>query len=367
MIRSIGFAAEVKRLHFVEKWPIGTIAAQLQVHPDVVRRILGVARPRALGAHRWRTLDQYRRLVQETLHDYPRLRATRLHEMLIERGYRGSIRSVRNYIAECRETEREPSFNAQPGESGLLYFDHVPGRSASAGRSNSVVFTLLSYSNATWAELVLDLSHTSLSRALVRSAVHFGGSPRIWWFYSSRFAVLDRYASAARFQDAIVDVCSRLGARPQLLAVEAPRARPLVHQRLILLRSYFATHGATDNLVQANAELERYLEATAHHSPHPRQHAQTVAQLWAQERPFLLPLPEPLPTVEAWLVVHVSRSGRARFDANWYQLPDGYERRTLRLSCCDRLVRLWDGPRQVASFRRAWGRGELVQAIEELP
>ena len=32
--------AEILRLHHVEKWPIGTIAAQLNVHHDVVTRVI---------------------------------------------------------------------------------------------------------------------------------------------------------------------------------------------------------------------------------------------------------------------------------------------------------------------------------------
>ena len=32
--------AEILRLHHVEKWPIGTIAAQLHLHHSTVRRVL---------------------------------------------------------------------------------------------------------------------------------------------------------------------------------------------------------------------------------------------------------------------------------------------------------------------------------------
>ena len=35
--------AEVVRLHYAEHWPVGTIATQLDLHPDVVKRVLGSA------------------------------------------------------------------------------------------------------------------------------------------------------------------------------------------------------------------------------------------------------------------------------------------------------------------------------------
>ena len=37
--------AEIRRLFFAEHWKIGTIAAQLEVHHDVVRRVLGLLPP----------------------------------------------------------------------------------------------------------------------------------------------------------------------------------------------------------------------------------------------------------------------------------------------------------------------------------
>ena len=33
--------AEIVRLHFAEHWRVGTIAAQLGIHADVVRRAIG--------------------------------------------------------------------------------------------------------------------------------------------------------------------------------------------------------------------------------------------------------------------------------------------------------------------------------------
>ena len=37
--------AEIARLFHAEHWKVGTIAAQLGIHEDVVRRVLGLLRP----------------------------------------------------------------------------------------------------------------------------------------------------------------------------------------------------------------------------------------------------------------------------------------------------------------------------------
>ena len=86
--------AEMVRLYYAEHWRVGTIATQLGVHPDVVRRVLGLGQQRLPGPPRPRLVDPYRDFIAETLERYPRLRSTRLYDMLRERGYQGSPRSL---------------------------------------------------------------------------------------------------------------------------------------------------------------------------------------------------------------------------------------------------------------------------------
>ena len=72
--------AEIRRLHDGEHWKLGAIAAELGLHRETVRAAVeresgagrpGVCRPSALDP----TLPFIRTLAQ-----YPRLRATRIHE-----------------------------------------------------------------------------------------------------------------------------------------------------------------------------------------------------------------------------------------------------------------------------------------------
>src|SRR5438067_404572 len=103
MTLSIETTAEVRRLYFGEHWKRGTIAAQLGIHYDVVVRVLGSFGPKQ-GTPRpeARVLEPYLAFVDETLHRYPRLVCTRLHEMLRCRGYDGSIRTLRRHVRIAR-------------------------------------------------------------------------------------------------------------------------------------------------------------------------------------------------------------------------------------------------------------------------
>ena len=78
--------AEIRRLYYAEHWKVGTIATQLGLHHTTVIRALELDRrpvpPRRLP---WSILDEYKPFIAETLQQYPRLRVTRLLEMLRER------------------------------------------------------------------------------------------------------------------------------------------------------------------------------------------------------------------------------------------------------------------------------------------
>jgi hypothetical protein len=90
--------AEIRRLHFAEHFRVGTIVTQLGVHHDVVRRVLGLLEPRRVPSPRPSLVVPFADFIDETLRAYPRLRATRLFDMIKERGYEGSVRTLREYI-----------------------------------------------------------------------------------------------------------------------------------------------------------------------------------------------------------------------------------------------------------------------------
>ena len=98
---------EIRRLYYAEHWRVGTIAAQLGVHHETVAAALNRASVLTqAGRCRATALDPYLAVVRDTLAQYPRLRATRLHEMLRQRGYPGSAVQVRRAVRALRPHRR---------------------------------------------------------------------------------------------------------------------------------------------------------------------------------------------------------------------------------------------------------------------
>src|SRR5476649_2434418 len=90
MAISAELEAKILRYHHVEKWRVGTIARQLNVHHSVVTRVLSRAGlPKSACIKRASIVAPFMGFVTDTLEKYPSLTASRLYEMVCQRGYNG--------------------------------------------------------------------------------------------------------------------------------------------------------------------------------------------------------------------------------------------------------------------------------------
>jgi len=356
---------EILRLHYGEHWPVGTIATQLAVHPDVVRRVLGHTSGDEPTVRRSSMMEPYAAFIEQTLREYPRLRSTRLYDMLRERGYTGSPRTVRTYVAAVRPERKPEAFlrlETLPGEQAQVDWAHVGRMPVPGGERALWAFVIvLSYSRALWGELVLDLSADSLARSLTRAAVYFQGVTRQWLFDNAKTVVLERHGDAARFHPRLLEVCAHFRVQPRLCGVRQPEHKGKVERAIRYLRERFFAGRRIVDVDQGNRELVRFLDEIAHQRPHPRLTERRVADVLVEERARLLALPDPLPALETARPAEVDKTASVRFDSNLYSVPPELVGRTLTLATDDRVVRVLDGATEVARHARAWGRRQVIE------
>src|SRR5215475_14412470 len=116
--------SRIRRLFFAEHWKIGTIASELGLHRDTVEHAI---EPQRFVNVAYRStasiLDPYKDFVRATLETHPRLRATRLFEMIAQRGYSGSVWPLRRFVRRIRPAARHEAFfrlATMPGEQGQV-------------------------------------------------------------------------------------------------------------------------------------------------------------------------------------------------------------------------------------------------------
>jgi transposase len=313
--------AEIRRLVFAEHWRVGPIAVQLDLHPDTVRRALATERFARPGVARPSALDPYRPFLQATLEQYPRLRATRLFEMVRSRGYPGAVGQVRRAVRRLRPAPKAVAYlrlHLLPGEQGQA--DWGSFGTVTIGRATrrlSAFVLVLSWSRALHAVFMLDQSLESFLRGHVEAFGALHGVPRVLLYDNMKSAVLERQGDVIRFHPRLLELCGHYHFVPRPCAVGAAWEKGRVERAIRYLREAFFAARHFRDVEDLNQQFVQWRDTVAYARPVPGDPTRTVAAALAEEQPRLLPLPaHPFPTA----LVKVVRSGKTpyiRFDRNW--------------------------------------------------
>src|SRR2546427_215035 len=288
--------AEIRRLYYAEHWRVGTIATTLGVHHDTVRHAIEPARSIRPGAQiRPSALDHYKPFVLATLEQYPRLRATRLYEMLGARGYAGSVVQVRRWVRTVRPAARAEAYlrlETLPGEQGQVdwgNFGALPiGR---ARRVLSCFVLVLSWSRAVYARFALDQTLESFLRGHVEAFAALGGAPRTILYDNLKSVVLDRAGDHIRFHPRVLGRAGHYHCAPQPCAPYRGNEKGKVERMTQYLRHSFFAARRFRSLEDLNAQLARWIAEVAHARPLPGSgHDQLVREALAADPPASVPL-----------------------------------------------------------------------------
>ncbi|MBK6463029.1 MAG: IS21 family transposase [Myxococcales bacterium] len=360
--------AEIRRLAHAEGWPRGTIATQLGVHHEVVERVLDAdtVTPKERPP-RASKLDPYKPFLLRKLDEHPTLRATRLHTMLKKRGFPGSVKIVRRYVATVRPRARSAAYlecERLPGEQAQIDWGKVGVLAVPGGERALWVFLMtLAYSRYRYAELVFELGVESLRRSLWRAVTFFGGTPREWLFDNTKAVVVERFGSAKRLQKDLHEFASAFHVMPRLCAPRRPEHKGGVERGIRDLKEGHFAGEKVRSIESGNRDLLAYIDEVVCARRHPRQPTRTVREVWEEERQRLLPLPTHMPSADLVTPVAVDKLANIHLATNRYSVPSSYAGGTLTLFADDALVRLVDGRSEVARHARSWGKHQRIEDL----
>jgi transposase len=358
--------AEIRRLYYAEHWKVGTIATQLGVHHDTVLTAINRASVLTRGGRcRATALDPYLPFVRDTLAQYPRLRATRLHEMLRHRGYPGSAVQVRRAVRRLRPAPPSEAYlrlATLPGEVAQVDWGSFGTLRIGRGvRALSAFVMVLGYSRAIHAVFTLDQTLESFLRGHVEAFAALGGSARTLVYDNLKSAVLDRQGSAVHFHPRLLELAGHYHFAPRPCTPARANEKGKVERQIQYLRHAFFAARPFRDLDDLHQQFVAWRDTVAHQRRHPDQRDQTVAAVLAEEQRVLLPLPaHPFETT----VVKPVRAGKqpyVSFDRNRYSLPHTLVHRPVTLLADPTTVRIIDGTTEVARHGRSYDTGAVVE------
>lgn len=354
--------AEIRRLFYAEHWKVGTIAAALGLHADTVKHALRAVIPVAPNP-RPRVLEPYEAFLRETLQRHPRLRATRLLEMLRDRGFPGSIHQLRRGVKELRPATREAFFRLTtlPGEQAQVDWASFGWVQVGRARRRLSCFVMtLSYSRAFYLEFFFDQRLENFLQAHVNAFAFFGGAPRQLLYDNLKSAVLARHGDLIRFHPRLLELCGHYHFAALPCQPRRGNEKGRVERTIRYVRESFFAARDFVTLPLLNQQAWDWRNRVTLARPWAGEDARHVAEVFAEERPRLLPLPaHPFETD----LVQTIRSGKTiyvRFDLNDYSIPHTHVCRTLTLVASATQVRLLDGVTEIARHTRSYDRHQRI-------
>jgi hypothetical protein len=218
----------------------------------------------------------------------------------------------------------------------------------------------LSYSRALALEFFFDQSLENFLRGHVRAFASWGAVPRLILYDNLRSAVLQRRGDAVQLHPRLLELCAHYHCAARPVAVGRGSEKGRVERSIRYIReSFFAARPFT-TLEDFNRQAHLWRDEIAHRRPWPGRDGRTVAEVLAEEKPRLLPLPAHPFDTDLVQPVQAGKTIYIRFDLNHYSIPPEAVGRTLTLVASDIQVRILEGTRLLATHRRSYDRNQMV-------
>ncbi len=132
------------------------------------------------------------------------------------------------------------------------------------------------------------------------------------------------------------------------------------------MRDAFFAARLFNDLDDLNAQAEAWCNGLAADRRCPEELGRSVREVFADEAPRLLPLPDnPAPQLEH-VAVSVGKTAYVRFDLNNYSVPHTHVRRVLTVLADPHEVRVVDGGAVLACHRRSYDRGAQIEQVDHV-
>jgi transposase len=366
MTISEALKTNILRYHYVEKWRVGTISRQLGVHHTTIKRVLsetGVAKHNILVQASM--IDPFLDFIRETLERFPKLTASRLYDMVVERGYPGSRDHFRHLISFYRPRPAAEAYmrlRTLPGEQAQVDWGHFGYMTIGKAKRPLMAFVMvLSFSRKIYLHFYLNQRTENFLRGHENALNAFGGVPKVILYDNLKSAVLERYGDAIRFNPQLLAFAAHYHFEPRPCAVYRGNEKGRVERAIRYVRDNFFAAREYRDLEDLNKQAEAWCDTQANNRPCPEDKTKSVRQVFEEEKPRLITLPDnPYPCDELE-TVSVGKTPYARFDLNDYSVPHNHVRKMLTIKATLNTVTILDGINVLACHTRSYDKAQQIE------
>lgn len=346
-----------------EKWPQTTIARELGIHRDAVRRVLQ-NNPETSCLPRMRLIDPYVPFLMEKLKEYPELTGSRLYQMVVERGFSGGADHFRTVLRELRPEKKYEAFTkitVLEGEQAQVdWASFGKLKVGNAERKLNAFIMVLSWSRQIFLKYFLNQEIGSFLQGHVDAFTFYQGIPREILHDNLKSAVIERFENLIKFNDNYLNFAAHYRFLPKACNSGRGNEKGRVERAVRYVRGNFFAGREFKNLQDLNEQALEWCQGISGERRCPSELLLSVKEAFEREKSKLLKLPGDSYPVYTRDVVKVGKTHYVKFDANEYSVPGDFVRKQLTVQATVEWVEFLFKSKVVAMHKRLWGKGECA-------
>jgi transposase len=356
--------SQIRRLYYADHYKVYAICQVLGVHHDTVKRAINFAHFRAARQAAKSKLEPFHALIVEHLETYRRLTGTRLMQILVDRGYTGSISLLRLHLRRVRPRANKPymRMTVHAGEQGQVDWAHCGEITIGRAKRKLYLFVMvLSYSRAIYARFCVNQNTSTFLLCHELAFEYFAGIPRTILYDNLKSVVIARRGDQVRFNDEILGFSGFYCFEPRPCHPYRGNEKGRVERTIRYLRDNYLAAREMTNMATMNECILQWCDRIGNRRPWPDDRRLRVDQKWSEEKPRLIRLTDRRMNPKDQ---HPCRSGKTPwiiFDLNSYSIPPDYLGRPLLLQADFTTIEILCDGRVVARHVRSYDRGRFVE------
>jgi transposase len=349
------------------------IARELHLSRRTVRRVVtgveaqraGRSAPRPSRSH---ALDAYETVMHELLARYPDLTGVRLFEELRQRGFAGSYSTVRLRLRELRpRTGPRPvvRFETGPGVQAQMDYAIYDLDFSAEGRRRVYAFSyVLAYSRRQYLRFVEAQDLETTLRQHVRAFDYFGGVAASCLYDNMKVVVQGYEDDVPLYNQRFLAFATHYGFRPRACRPYRPQTKGKVERPFAYVQTNLLNGRTFRTLAHLNEVALEWLAHVADVRIH-GQTKKTPLELYAQEKPHLIPLPAQPYEVSPVCYRVVNVEGTIVYRQNRYSVPWQHIGRTLPVRVTETEVIVYDPQVQESARHLVFPRSVTGQCRQQ--
>lgn len=366
----------------IRRWqehaPMRRIAAELRISRHRVKRIIleqqiaraeGRAHPGlpAVPQSRGSVLDAHLPLIQDLLARWPSITALRIHEELRGRGFTGGYTIVKDLVRRLRpQPRRRPVVRFETGrglQAQMDYASYEIGFTEEGRRRVNLFSYLLGYSRRQYLHFTESQDFETTLREHVRAFQHLGGVAATCLYDNMKVVVARYEGDEPIYNTRFLAFATHYGYKVWACRRRRPCTKGKVERPFHFVETSLLNGREFRSLEHLNEVTAWWLAEVADVRVH-RETKRRPIDLHAEERPYLIPLPDkPYDTAE---VVYrtVNAEGMVPYRQNFYSVPWRYLGQVLPLRITEEELIVYGPDLEVLARHRLLPRGATGQRNE---